>query len=338
MKRRLSTALLFLLLAALACSMPNTVESDSISLTLTPMSAIIAGTATARHEEENSSNDKLATAIAKATSESGGIFATQTAYASLNDVSRLATSTAIAPVIAELPRYNVQPDEGYVAWIHAPAEIKLHGYQQSGYVNDYPQITAADFVLASDIFWHTRNSDSGCGFMFRSNGDQNKPTQYSILMTNTAGGYVGFLASLEGELANIGTFFPSSQDHSFNGLNDATNRLAIVVRGNLIDIYTNGVWIGQVDVTKPPDPYMPRPPAPSLPPNATQAQRQQFNQQLGRQDSDLNAINNQITTALKNFKEGQAVFTEGLLGMVGMSQSGDMTCTFNNTWLFIFNK
>ena len=335
MKRRLSTSLVLLFLAGLACSMPNAVQLDPLSLTLTPMSSIIAGTATARYEEENSSNDELATAIVKATAESGGVFATQTAYASLNDESRLATSTAIAPVIAELPRYNVKPEEGYVAWIHDPAKIELHGFQQSGFVNDYPQITAGDFVMASDIFWHTRNSDSGCGFMFRSNGDQNKPSQYSILMTNTAGGYVGFLASLNGELANIGTFFPSTQDHSFNGLNDATNRLAIVVRGNLIDIYTNGVWIGQVDVTKPPDPNMPRPPAPSLPPNATAEQRRQFNQQLARQDSDMTAINNQINTALKNFKEGKAVFTDGLLGMVGMSQSGDMTCTFNNTWLFV---
>jgi hypothetical protein len=335
MNRRLFPTLVLLLIAALACSLPGASNLDPISMTLTPLSAIVAGTATARHEEENSSNSKLATAVAKATANSGGIFATQTAYASLNDESKLATATAIAPVVAELPRYKVKADEGYVAWIHQPATIKLHGFQQTGFVNDYPQITAADFVMASDIFWHTRNSDSGCGFMFRSNGDQNKPTQYSVLMTNTAGGYVAFMASLNGELVNIGTMFPASQDHSFNGLNDATNRLAIVMRGKLLDVYTNGVWIGEIDVTKPPNPNMPRPPVPVLPPNATAQQRAEYNQQMNQQGSDMTAIDNQVKTAMKNFKQGKAEFAEGLLGLIGMSQSGDMTCTFNNSWLFI---
>ena len=326
MKRKTITSLIMLFLTILACSMPTAVNLDPVSLTLTPMSAIIASTATARYVEENSSNDKLATAIVKATSQSGSIFVSQTAYASLNDESKLATSTAIAPVVAELPRYGVDPKEGYVAWIHDPATIELHGFQQTGYVNDYPPITADDFVIVSDIFWHVRNSDFGCGFMFRSNGDQNKPSQYSVLMTNTASGYVAFLATLEGELVNIGTFFPANEDRSFNGLNDATNRLAVVMRDNMLTLYTNGVWIGELDVTKPPNPNMPRPPAPELPPNATEQQRRQL---------ELDSIDSQIKLAMKNFKEGKAVYPEGLIGLVGMSQSGDMTCTFNNTWLFI---
>ena len=338
MKLKIFSFLILVIFVGLACNLQFTTDLDSISMTLTPLSNIVAGTATARAESENSTDGDLETAVAEATAKSSGIYITQTAFASLNDESRLATATAIAPVVAELPRYGIQPEDGYVGWIHPPATIKLHGYQQSGYVNEYPQVTAADFAIAADITWNTFNSDSGCGFMFRSNGDTNKPSQYSIIMTSTASGYIGFLASLDGELANFVTFFPSTEDHSFSYFNNATNRLAIVVRGVLIDIYTNGNWIGQVDVTQPPPPNMPRPPVPTLPDNATQQQREEFRRMLDQQGSDLTEISAQIDAAVGNFEPGKAVFTEGLLGLIGLSQSGDMTCNFNNAWLFILEK
>ena len=140
-------------------------------MTLTPLSAAVAGTATAQAANVGGAGDQLATAVAKATAQSADIYATETARASLNDASRLATATVIAPVVAELPRYGIDPGQGHVAWVHKPVTIDLNGYQQSGYANDYQQITAKDFVMAADITWYTFNSLSACGFMFRSNGD-----------------------------------------------------------------------------------------------------------------------------------------------------------------------
>jgi hypothetical protein len=89
---------------------------DPMAQTLTLMSASVKGTATAR-AEESGSNDELATAIVKATTQAGILFGTQTALADINEPSRLATATAIAPVIAELPRYGIDPGQGYVAWV-----------------------------------------------------------------------------------------------------------------------------------------------------------------------------------------------------------------------------
>jgi len=329
-------SLTVILLLGAACGL-GTKKLDSISLTLTPMSASIKGTATARAENAGSS-DELATAVAKATEQAGIIYATQTAVAALNEPSRLATATAIAPVVAELPRYGIDPSQGYVAWLHNPVTIDLQGYQKTGYANDYQNITASDFVMAADITWNTFNSASGCGFMFRSNGDTNQPSQYLVLVTRVASGHLAFLGMADGKIANFRTYFPKDKDRSFSWFNEATNRLAVVARGKYIDLYTNGVLIGQVDVTQPPSALIPHPPAFDLPSGATDAQVQDYNNQLSQLNSGIDQLNAQLSQALKNFTTSNVVLTDGFLGFVGMSQSGSMVCTYDNAWLFIIER
>ena len=312
-------------------------QIDSIAQTLTPMSALIRETATARAIEESGSGSDLATAIVKATEQAQGIYSTQTARADLNEPSRLATATAIAPVVAELPRYGVDPSAGYVAWIHNPVTISLDGYQQTGYANDYPQITAGDFVMATDITWNTKNSLSGCGFMFRSDGNTNKPSQYMVIITRTASGHLAFLALMKGEISNYREYFPKTYDNSFTWLNDSTNRLAIVARQNLIDVYTNGNLIGQVDVTQPPPNRTFKFPKMQIPGNLTPGQLEQYTQQVNQYEAQNQEIESQLGDAKKNFKKNQPFLYDGLLGFLGLSQSGQITCTFNNSWLFILN-
>jgi len=319
-----------------ACEI-GTKKIDPISQTLTPMSASVKGTATARAENAGS-NDTLATAITKATEQAGFIYGTQTAVGALNEPSRLATATAIAPMVAELPRYGVDPAEGYVAWLHDPATIELQGYQQTGYVNDYQQIIAKDFVMAADITWNTKNSVSGCGFMFRSDGNTNKPNQYSVVITRVASGYLAFMAMADGKIANFRTFFPKTEDRSFSWFNDATNRLAVVAKGTLLDLYTNGVLIGQVDTTVPPPSSIPAPPVISLPADANAQMVQDFADQTALYGDGIDQINSQLAEAKRNYGNQPAIFTDGFLGFISVSQSGTMVCKFENAWLFILDK
>jgi hypothetical protein len=325
----------FTLLLGVACG-SGAKTLDSISLTLTPKSASVRGTATAR-TENSGSGDELATAIAKATSQAGMIYASQTAEAGLNEPSRLATATAIAPIVAELPRYGIDPAQGYVAWLHDPVTINLQGYEQTGYANDFQNITASDFVMAADITWNTFNSVSGCGFMFRSNGDTNKPNQYVVLITRVASGHLAFLGMVDGKIANYQSYFPKDKDKSFTWFNEATNRLAIVVRGTTIDLFTNGMLIGQADVTQPPSSLNLSPPAFDLPEGATDSQVQDYRNQLSQTTGGFDEINAQLSQARKNFSTSNVVLTNGFLGFVGMSQSGSMICTFDDAWLFIIN-
>ncbi len=309
----------------------------SILETLTPMSLSIAGTATARAGDEGT-GDTLQTAEAVATQRSQEIYATQTARASLNEPARQATITAMAPVLAELPRYGLDISQGYVAWIHQPVTINLQGYMTNGYANDYSQITAADFVMAADITWNTVASLSGCGFMFRSNGDQNEPDQYSVLLTRTAGGYLAFMATAKGNFANFHYYFPKEVDKSFSWFQDSTNRLVVVARGNLIDMYTNGHLIGEVDTTQPPQQIALNFPQFDLPPGSSPEQQQDYENMIAQYTEAGNIINSQLAQAEANFIKGRAVYTDGMLGFIAMSQSGTATCKFENAWLFILNQ
>jgi hypothetical protein len=341
MKRRdkkISLIIFLVLLVVLVVSCGPAFGSLSpIYQTLTPLNASVKGTLTARAGQADSNQD-LSTAIAKATSEAISVYSTQTAVGDVNSPSHLATATAIAPVVAELPFYGIDPAEGYVAWLHKPVSIDLQGFQQTGFANDFQNITGANFVMAADITWHTFNSASGCGFMFRSNGDTNQPSQYMVLITRVSSGQMAFLALANGKVANYHSFYPKNKDKSFNWFNDATNRLGIVVRGNLVDMYTNDELIGEVDVTQPPSQSISAPPKPELPAGATDAQVQDFNNQLNQSNSSMDILNAQLSQAKQNFTTSNTVLTDGFLGFIGLSQSGTMTCKFSNAWLFTLVK
>ncbi|MGA2489591.1 MAG: hypothetical protein ABSF99_05310 [Anaerolineales bacterium] len=333
-KRTILLLTIFLLLLSMACVVGARTTSP-MAMTLTPLSAAVAGTATAKAKDVGGAGDKLATAVAKATAQSADIFAAETARASLNDASKLATATIIAPAVAELSFYGLDQTPGYVAWVHKPATIDLNGYQQSGYANDYPQITAKDFAMAADIAMSTYNSLSACGFIFRSNGNSNKPSQYMVVITRYATGYLGFTATVDGEMSNMRTIYLAAQDKNFNWQNNATNRLAVVVRGKMIDAYTNRVLVGEIDTTQPPPDDQQTPPKLVLPKNATPEQKQDYQNQIDQNQQNNDFLNSQISTSRTNFAKNKPIFTEGMLGFVGVSQSGHTTCSFSNAWLYI---
>ncbi len=324
----------FILLAVTVASCGPGAALDPIDQTLTPMTESVKATITAR-AGSSGNEDVLAQAIATATAEAQIVYGTQTAVAALNEPARLATATAIAPVVAELPRYGIDPGEGYVAWLHPPVTIEISGYQQTQFKNDYQNITASNFVMAADITWHTVVSTSGCGFMFRSNGNTNKPSQYIVLISRLATGQMGFIGMVNGDMTNFHTFYPKSEDKSFSWFNDATNRLAIVVNGNFVDMYTNGVHIGQVDLTKPPDNTIGSLPSMlPLPANATDKQKQDYDNMMAQQNQWMTFLTSQLSTAKMNSSKAGPPLTDGFLGFIAMNQSGSMSCKFENSWLF----
>jgi hypothetical protein len=306
--------------------------SNPLEPTLTALNAAVAQTMTAVNQETGGVNSQAtAESIAAAQSQ---LQATQTAQLAVQEQASQATSAAASPIVSELPVYGLDANSGEAGWMHNPLTLDLTAYHDFKYGNDYMNVTAADFVLAGDINWDTQYGGSGCGFMFRSNGDQNNPDQYMVLATRFATGHVVFMALQDGQIANFKDFYPRTEDKSFQIDNGTTNRLAIVARGNLIDIYTNGVKIGSVDTTQPPKrpalPAAPQPPAdlsniPAV--QGYEAQIKEFNQQTGQ-------INSNFQLAQQNFSKEPAIFSDGFLAMVALSESGHTICNFNNTWLW----
>jgi hypothetical protein len=308
-------------------------QSSSSNATLTAMSQAIAGTATAEKANASNSGD-LATAQAEATQQGREISATQTAQLANRDVSKLATATVAAPIIAELPFYGLDASSGKVGWLHNPLTLDVSGYQQSAYGNDFINITAKNFVLAADVTWNTQYGDSGCGFMFRSNGDKQNPNQYMLIATRFANGRVIFTAIADGELANIHDFYPKDADQSFQWQNDTTNRFAIVARDNLIEIYTNYVKIGEIDTTQPPKQIVL--PKPALPvDNTDTAAQQSYEAQMEEYQQILQQAQDNFQIANANYQKRKAIFTDGFLSMLAATQGGRVECKFDKAWLWL---
>jgi hypothetical protein len=333
-------ATLVLLLVAISCS--GAKQLTPMELTLTPLSEAVRATGTARAGNPGEAASLLLSAAATATSLSEQVYATQTAVAALSSADQLATATALAPVYAELAFYKdpqtgqpLGPTDGSVVWTKGPRTINLSGFLQQKADTESPPLTGRDFVLATSLTWNTKNSISGCGFFLRADGDQNTPNMYSLLLTRIADGHILWLALNDGDVANIQQFFPAIEDKTFNDENGATNRLAVVARGTLFDIYTNEVLVGTLDTTQPPPKQLPPLPVPPPPPPNAPAAQVDAVRDLQNQTREIQAeIDQKLAQAKALFASKPTDFSDGLLGFLGLSREGQTTCTFDNSWLF----
>ena len=309
-------------------------QSKTSEATVSALSQAISGTATAE-KLDSADAGGLATAEAEATRQSQDISATQTAQLADRDESQLATATVAAPIVAELPTYGLDASSGSVGWIHDPLTLEVSGYQQMTFGNDFMNITAGNFVLAADLTWDTQYGDSGCGFLFRSNGDQQKTDGYMLIASRFANGRIVFLALADGEPANQRHFYPKEVDRSFEWQNGTTNRLTIVARDNILEVYTNRLKIGEIDTTQPPKqpilPPRPEPPVDQL----DQEAKKIYDEQIAQYEDIVQQSQMNFQVAKTNFEAGKAEFTHGFLSMLALTQGGRTECKFDKAWLWL---
>jgi len=329
-------SILAIISVTLACDV--SLSGKDPEATLNAMSSAIVQTATAAaFEGAGEGGSAVQTAQAEATRQALSIAVTQTAIANSQGQAAAAQSEAAGPIVAEIPRYGVDPENGQFGWAHDPFTLEIDGYQQNDFRNDFIHIPAADFVLVSDITWETQYGTSGCGFMFRSDGNQNKPNQYMVIISRAGNGHAVFTAIVDGEPANFKDFYAREEDKSFGFHNGETNRLAVVARGNMIEIYTNGALIGTIDTTQPPkQPTLPPKPAPPL--GADENALAQFDDELKEYQAMVDQIQDNFGAASLNFEEKDAVFENGYLGMVAVNESGKTRCDFSDAYLWLINS
>ena len=126
---------------------------------------------------------------------------------------------------------------------------------------EFPLTVAKDFVLASDITWDTEYGGSGCGFVFRSDGKTDAPSQYLVVASRLADGHVFFAVMSKGQLVVGKDFYANGIDPKFDASNGATNRLTVVGQGMDFTIYSNGTKLGEANPNDPlPTLVLPDPP------------------------------------------------------------------------------
>lgn len=324
--------LLVLLVPLAACDQLS--GENPLAPTLTALNSSINLTATAVGQQTEKLTG-LGTVEAQATAAGQAIEATQVAQVAEQAQEEEATAEASSPVLAELPTYGLDPAGGELGWVHPSLDLSLNAYHEYKFGNDFMGVTAADFLWSADITWDTQYGGSGCGLMFRSNGDQENPDAYMVMITRFANGHAVFFGLADGEIANFHDFYPRSDDASFSAENQTTNRLAVLARGNIIDIYTNGVKVASVDASQAPVlpnlPSAPRPPADKKDLPAMEG----YAKALKEYEEITATVRSNYQIALSNYRKRQALYSDGFLAMTALSESGDTLCRFDNAYLWL---
>jgi hypothetical protein len=337
MKRRFQRIPFLLILSSyLLSSCAGGANNASKQATLDAISASVRLTATVVAAQQQNPNAPIETAQAEATAFSQSVDATQAALGALSVEDQAATTSAIAPILAELPTYGVDPAAGRVGWIHPPVTLEVEGFMQFDYINHFIATLASDFVLSADITWDAIGAASGCGFVLRSDGKESALNQYLTIMTRVASGHILFATMAEGEVVTGQDIFAQNSDPNFDWQNESTNRLTVVGRGNRFWIYTNGSLIGEIDPSAPPlQPNLP--PEPEEPVDTSNAEAMaNFLQQQAEFEIVSEQIQADFRARRRALQNADTTFERGFMAFVALSQSGRKTvCQYNNAWLWL---
>ena len=334
---RRSILILLVPMLCLILSACSSSANDSQLSTRQDLATSIAATVTAQSGEATP-DTAIQDAQATATHIAGNLNATQTVQASRDASGVDATASAFSPFEADLARYGVDVQKGRPGFIHPPVKLELDEFHSTDFENQFLGTVVEDFVFSSDITWNTQYGTSGCGFILRSNGDEHIPDQYLLIATRAASGHIVFGVMVDGELVGGQDFYAYGLDPDFDFHNDATNRLAVVGRGQLFEIYSNGVLIGEVDPNEPlPQPRIPDPPPIPIDINNPLI-KAKYAEVKAEYDLVVQKIKADFAARLKSANQADKSLDSGFVAMLAVSESGLTQCNFDRTWLWLIEE
>jgi hypothetical protein len=266
MKKRLTlvvVGVLCVLVSAIACSQPPAPDDATggilQSLTETAVAQSLAATAAVTATPSASEEFKEPTAT-PGVDIRGTVEAEVTATAQARQTTEAAASSSAAatadaqtaaeqPVRDALPRYGVDPAAGRVAWMQDGIVIETEGFESYQWQNTRVGTVVRDFVLSADITWNTRFGTTGCGFILRTDDNEDAGNRYVLIITRGAQGHAIFTVQKAGEVSLDDTvdMYANGIDPLFEWQNDTTNRLTVVGRGDAFDVYTNNTYLDTVE-------------------------------------------------------------------------------------------
>ena len=303
--------------------------------TLEAISASVRETATAQAALDQNPNAAIETAHALATAQEQSVAATQAAGAALSDEAKAATASAEAPILAELSKYGVDPSAGRMGWIHPPESLEVEGFMSYDFVNYFISVIAQDFVISADITWDAIGSESSCGFVLRSDGNENAMNTYLATISRVASGHFIFLTVAKGEVVTGQDIYAYGRDPAFDWQNQGTNRLTVVGRDDHFWIYTNGTLIGEVDPSAPPQLVLP--PEPEKPADTSNVEAMaQYTLEQANFEAESNLVRAEYRARLNALQNADTDFERGFMALVALSRAGKKaTCQFDNAWLWL---
>ncbi len=269
------------------------------------------------------------------TQEPASLIPTQPALPPTPAFDLAATQAALAPIQSDLAVYGVDAAQGMVGWIQPPLHLEVNEYRGQKFDNKFPMVMAEDFVMSSDITWNTQYGGSGCAFVFRSNGNQQSPSQYMVVMTRLASGHVFFAVAAQGQMMIVKDFYANGIDPRFDASNGSTNRLAVVGRGTTFSVYTNGVKLGDANPNAPLPPLaLPSPPAKPINPGDPGAQAA-YQQAMAEYKQQVAKLKNEYNQRAALWNKLDKNFPSGFTALGVVADSGQTACDFSNAWLWL---
>jgi hypothetical protein len=319
-----------LLVAILACNFSPLESGTNSNATQEAVGTSIASNSTLAAEIEATAQAGLALPAASETPPAAP--STQEASA---EVELGPTQTALVPIRGELSLYGVDPEQGELGWIHPPLRLEVDEYRGTKFETEFPLTVAYDFVLSSDITWDTEYGGSGCGFVFRSDGKQDAPSQYLVGASRLANGHVFFAVMSQGHLVIGKDFYANGLDPKFDASNGATNRLTVVGQGSIFTIYSNGTKLGEADPNAPlPSLALPDPPIrPLLMANPEIAAA--YRREVAEYQRLVNQLKEEYNERLRLWRTLDKDFERGFVALGVVAQSGRTQCDFDNSWLWL---
>jgi len=199
-------------------------------------------------QETPEPDDALSSAGATATVRFQELEATSAAVAAEGAAADAATAEALGPILEEVAGYGIDPAGGRLAWEHPPLSLEVTDFEDAASGNQFILTPAEDFIMVADITWNSAYAESGCGFIVRSDGEEENSNHYFVGLTRGAEGHVLFGEQVQGnvELDEVTDIYARGSDPLFEWQNDTTNRLAIVGQGQEFTIFSNGSRLGKI--------------------------------------------------------------------------------------------
>jgi hypothetical protein len=162
-----------------------------------------------------------------------------------------------AEIVSDLQRMGIDPTSGVLEWQHPPITLFAEGKNTFDHGNNFLLTVVTDFVLAADVTWNTQFGTAGCGYFLRSDGktddnDNFTGNQYMLGISRAALGAVGLSTMRDGQIdedrdetvqLEIQPFDPT-----FQFQNDTTNHFAVIGRGDIFSVYSNGNYVGDLSI------------------------------------------------------------------------------------------
>jgi hypothetical protein len=320
----------------LACNLTPPASSTGREATAAAISTSLADSSTATPAPNATPNTNQAESTA--THSASALISTQVLQSTSASVDQSATQEALSPILGELSLYGVDPEDGKVGWTQPPLSLEIDQYRGSKFDNKFPMVTAKDFVLSTDITWDTEYGGSGCGYVFRSDGNQAAPNQYMVVASRLAEGHVVFAVMAQGQFVVGKDFYANGLDPQFNANNGATNRLTVVGKGTIFTIYSNGTKLGEADPNAPlPSLSLPDPPARPFNTKDSNAMAA-YQRAVAKYDTLISQLKNEYNQRLKLWRTLNKDFENGFISMGAIAESGRTRCEFNNAWLWLMGE